>query len=124
MIEPRHVLIVTHGSPKPGCEQAALQVQTRLIAHLEELRAAGRIDDAHAYSVLTGNRATRMGMAIVEGNREAINDLFWSKEWKTLMAQAGSLADHVQTEFGVGGEPASLAGPASGYFEAISALAR
>jgi hypothetical protein len=122
MSEPKTSMILTHGQPFPGREQAAVQLQARFLAHVRELRAAGRVDDARAYILLTGATGGRKGMLVVEGARAAIDEIFWSKEWKTLVAQASALTHDVQLDLAVGGEPESLAGPASIYAGAVRAL--
>jgi hypothetical protein len=122
MSEPRTSLILTHGQPHPGREHAAVQLQARFLTHVRELRAAGRVDDARAYILTTGATAERKGVLVVEGARDAIEGLFWSKEWKTLVAQASALAANVQLDFAVGGDLESLSGPASLYAAAIHAL--
>lgn len=122
MNEPKMTMILTHGQPYPGREHAALQLQGRFLAHVRELREAGSVDDAHAYILLTGATGSRKGILVLEGARDAIDRVFWSKEWKTLVAQASALTENVQLDLAVGGAPESLAGPASVYAAAVGAL--
>lgn len=49
-----------------------------------------RVDEAHAYILLTGATGSRKGMLVIEGAREAIDQIFWSKEWKTLVVTVES----------------------------------
>jgi hypothetical protein len=62
-------------------------------------------------------------MLVVEGGREAIDRVFWSKEWKILVAQASALVQDVQLDLAVGGALGSLAGPVRLYAGAVRAIA-
>jgi hypothetical protein len=115
-------MILSHGQPHPGCERAALRLQGRFLAHVGELRDAGRVDDVRAYLLLTGATGARKGLLVVEGDRDAIDTVFWSKEWKILVAQASALARDVQLDLAVGGAPECLSGPLSVYAAAVEAL--
>jgi hypothetical protein len=123
MSETKFSIVLTHGHPHPGCERAALALQGRFFAHVRELRAAGRVDDARAYIFVTGSKSGRLGLLVVEGAREALDAVFWSKEWKTLVAQTEALTRDVHVDFAVGGAPESLAGPAGVYAAAVEELA-
>jgi hypothetical protein len=122
MSEPKLSMILTHGQPHPGRERAALELQRRFLAHVRELRAGGHVDDARAYILLTGATGSRKGVLVLEGARDSIDRIFWSKEWKTLVAQASALTENVQLDLAVGGEPESLAGPTSVYAAAVGTL--
>jgi len=122
MTEIRHALILPYGDARQGCEAAALDVQRRLLGFLTQLERKKAIVQVRAYIHLTGDRMLRSGMIIVEAERQAIQDIFWNTTWKTQTAQARSLLNHVTLELAVGGEPASLAGPASVYEGAVGEL--
>ena len=124
MTEPRHALITTFGDPFTGCEAATIELQARSTAHLMELEASGRLSHVHAWITLTGNRSRLSSMQVVEGDREQIKELFWSKQWKTDMVHARPLLQEVCIEFAIGGSPASLAGPLSVYGEAAASVTR
>ena len=124
MNEPKTALILSHGTPQPGREREALQLQGRFLAHVRALRDSQRVHDARAYILITGATHSRKGMLVIEGTREAVDEIFWSKEWKALVAQASALTHDVQLDLAVGGVPESLAGPSHIYAEAIQALGR
>ena len=89
-----------------------------------ELEASDRRSHVHAWITLTGNRSKLPSMLVVEGDREQIQELFWSKQWKTDMVHARPLPQEVCVEFATGGSPASLAGPLSVYGEAAASVTR
>ena len=121
MSNPKHCLILTHGQPEPGRERAALALQGRFLAFMLEIEASGRAE-TRAYLLLTGGQSSRKGVVVLEGERAAIDEIFWSKEWKSLVAQATALTRDVQLDVAVGGKPQSLAGPSTAYASFIEAL--
>jgi hypothetical protein len=60
----------------------------------------------------------------VEGEIEALNRVFWSKEYKRLHVQAEAALRGFRATLGVGGEPEAIQGPAALFQEAVAELER
>jgi hypothetical protein len=114
--------ILSWGLPRPGCEQAALELMGRVLDHLEALEQAGEITGHQIYVLTTGSYSHQNGLLVLQGGFDAVHAVARSKELKTLLAQSGALLQDVTRNFAVGGPREALAGPTGVYGAAVSAL--
>jgi hypothetical protein len=115
-------LVISWGLPKHGCEQAALQLLGRSLALCADLERSGRIRAYRPYGFTSGNYSHKQGLLILEGTVDSVFEVAWSKEIKTLVAQAGSLINDVARDFAIGGSAEAVAGPAAGYASMVGEL--
>ncbi len=115
-------LVISWGLPQPGREQAALQMLGRTLEFFRELERAGRISAVRPYGLTSGSYSQQQGLLVVEGTVDQVWDVSWTKEFKTLFAQAGSLVQNLSRNYAVGGDAEAVQGPAAVYGSAVAAL--
>ncbi len=115
-------IVFTWGTPIPGREPQALALFQECVAYGQRLIDEGRINDQRGYTVTTGDQAKMKGFQLFEGDVEALQEIWFEKEYKRLVVCAEAVVQSFTIHMAVGGEPAALAGPLSLYGEVLSEL--
>ena len=115
-------ILFTWGTPIAGRESQALTLFQESVAYGQRLFFFEDTTATGVYTVTTGDQAKMKGLQLFEGDIEALQEIWFEKEYKRLVVCAEAVVQSFTINMAVGGEPAALAGPFGVYHEVLSEL--